>query len=230
MSAHSGFLLYNQDHIFFSQKPSTKNQAKNPSFVEHSGEKCCFVGICGIFILTTRIFAALLKVSGGGVLVASLEEVNAVFRGINGVNIDAKGRIVMPTRYRERLQLDSNSAVVLTIDTEERCLLLYPLPEWEEIEKKLAALPSFNPAARRIQRLLIGHATDVEMDGHGRILLPPLLREYAGLSKQAVLVGQGKKFELWDQAHWDKSRGRWLEEESNSNGSALPDEVKSISL
>jgi MraZ protein len=157
-------------------------------------------------------------------------EDDAMFRGINGINIDAKGRVVMPTRYRERLSLDSRNAVVLTIDTEEKCLLLYPLPEWEEIEKKLAALPSFNPAARRIQRLLIGHATDVEMDGQGRILLPPLLREYAGLDKRAVLVGQGKKFELWDEAHWDKSRSHWLHEESSSADSALPEEVKSISL
>lgn len=153
-----------------------------------------------------------------------------MFRGINGLNIDAKGRVAMPTRYRERLQLDSKSAVVLTIDTEERCLLLYPLPEWEEIETKLAKLPSFNPAARRIQRLLMGHATDVEMDSHGRILLPPMLREYAGLNKRVVLVGQGKKFELWDETHWDKSRGHWLHEESNSKDSDLPDEVKSISL
>lgn len=159
-----------------------------------------------------------------------LEEDNAVYRGINGINIDAKGRVAMPTRYRERLQLDSKNAVVLTIDTEVKCLLLYPLPEWEEIEKKLAALPSFNPAARRIQRLLIGHATDVEVDGQGRILLPPLLREYAGLKKRAVLVGQGKKFELWDEAHWDQCRGSWLQEESNSSDSDLPDEVKNISL
>jgi MraZ protein len=153
-----------------------------------------------------------------------------MFRGINGINIDPKGRIAMPTRYRERLQLDSKSAVVVTIDTEERCLLVYPVPAWEDIESKIAALPSFNPAARRIQRLLIGHATDVEMDAQGRILLPPMLRDYAGLTKKAVLVGQGKKFELWDEAHWDKSRGRWLEEESSGNESTLPDEVKSISL
>ncbi|OGT35104.1 MAG: cell division/cell wall cluster transcriptional repressor MraZ [Gammaproteobacteria bacterium RIFCSPHIGHO2_12_FULL_37_14] len=153
-----------------------------------------------------------------------------MFRGINGINIDAKGRMVMPTRYRERLQLDSKSTLILTIDTEERCLLLYPLPEWEEIERKLAVLPSFNPAARRIQRLLIGHAADIEMDNQGRMLLPPLLREYAGLKKRAVLVGQGKKFELWDEAHWEKCRICWLEEESSSTHSALPDEVKSISL
>lgn len=153
-----------------------------------------------------------------------------MFRGINGINIDAKGRMVMPTRYRENLQVVNRSSVVLTIDTEERCLLLYPVNEWEEIERKLALLPSFNAAARRIQRLLVGHATDVEMDNHGRILLPPLLRDYAGLKKRAVLVGQGKKFELWDEAHWDERRSQWLLEESDADDSSLPDEVKSISL
>lgn len=136
----------------------------------------------------------------------------------------------MPTRYRERLQLDSNSTVVVTIDTEEACLLVYPQPDWEEIETKLAALPSFNPAARRIQRLLIGYATDIEMDGQGRILLPPKLREHAGLEKRAVLVGQGKKFELWDEEHWESRRDKWLEEESKSKDGDLPDELKSISL
>lgn len=151
-----------------------------------------------------------------------------MFRGVNGINIDVKGRIVVPTRYRERLQ-ESRSCIVLTIDTEEKCLLLYPLIAWEEIESKLAQLPSFNPAARRIQRLLIGHATEVELDNHGRILLPPLLREYAGLSKHAMLVGQGKKFELWDDAHWQERRSQWLSEELNSD-SVLPDEVKKLSL
>ena len=103
------------------------------------------------------------------------------------------------------------------------------LPTWEEIENKLAALPSFNPAARRIQRLLIGHATETELDSHGRILLAPLLREYAGLNRQIMLVGQGKKFEIWDEEHWQKSRAQWLEEESGA-GSNLPDEVKMLSL
>lgn len=151
-----------------------------------------------------------------------------MFRGVNGINIDVKGRIVVPTRYRERLQ-ESRSCIVLTIDTEEKCLLLYPLTAWEDIENKLAQLPSFNPAARRIQRLLIGHATEVELDSHGRILLPPLLREYAGLSKRAMLVGQGKKFELWDETHWQARRDQWLSEESDAE-SGLPDEVKKLSL
>ncbi len=136
--------------------------------------------------------------------------------------------MVIPTRYRERLQ-ENRACVVLTIDTEEKCLLLYPLHAWEDIESKLAQLPSFNPAARRIQRLLIGHATEVDVDSHGRVLLPPLLREYADLTKHAVLVGQGKKFELWDEAHWQKRRGEWLSEESDTE-SGLPDEVKTLSL
>jgi MraZ protein len=151
-----------------------------------------------------------------------------VFRGVNGINIDTKGRIVMPTRHRERL-LESGNCVVLTIDTEEKCLLLYPLSAWEEIENQLAQLPSFNPTARRIQRLLIGHATEVELDSHGRILLPPLLREYAGLSKHAMLVGQGKKFEIWDEMHWQERRNQWLLEETSTDPT-LPDEVKKLSL
>ena len=151
-----------------------------------------------------------------------------MFRGVNGINIDVKGRIVIPTRYRERLQ-ESRSCVVLTIDTEEKCLLLYPFSAWETIESKLAELPSFNSEARRIQRLLIGHATEVELDSHGRILLPPLLREYAELSKHAMLVGQGKKFEIWDETHWQKRRSDWLDEESKGD-SSLPDEVKKLSL
>ena len=151
-----------------------------------------------------------------------------MFQGVNGINIDAKGRMVMPTRYRESLTVEGRSGVVLTIDTDEKCLLLYPLLIWEEIKNKLAQLPSFNPAARRIQRLLIGHATEVEFDGQGRILLPPLLREYANLTKEAVLVGQGKKFELWDDGHWKERRDSWLSEQ-DANVS-LPEEVKSLSL
>src|SRR6476620_4511501 len=129
-----------------------------------------------------------------------------MFRGVNAINIDAKGRMVMPSRYRERLlqsdYQETQHQIVITIDTDERCLLIYPLKAWEVIENKLALLPSFDREARRIQRLLIGHATEIEMDNNGRILLAPLLREYAGLSKRAVLVGQGKKFELWDENTW----------------------------
>jgi MraZ protein len=153
-----------------------------------------------------------------------------MFRGVNAVNIDAKGRMVMPTRYRDRIQEESANHIVMTIDTEERCLLIYTLKAWEIIESQLAQLPSFNPQARRIQRLLIGHATEAELDNQGRVLLAPLLRDYAGLNKKAVLVGQGKKFELWDETHWQERRSQWLAEESNMDSDSLPAEVKSLSL
>ena len=121
------------------------------------------------------------------------------FRGVSSLSLDAKGRIVLPARYRERLLETCQSQLIVTIDTDQPCLLIYPLPEWELIEEKIEALPSFNPTTRRIQRLLIGHATEVEVDGNGRMLLSNPLREYAQLGKKVVLIGQGKKFELWDE-------------------------------
>ncbi|CAM4415576.1 MAG: Transcriptional regulator MraZ [Legionellaceae bacterium] len=152
-----------------------------------------------------------------------------MFRGITAINLDPKGRMVMPTRYRDRLEIQGGQ-LVITIDTESPCLLLYPLKEWEIIEQKLEALPSFNEITRRIQRLLIGHATDVEMDNSGRILLPPLLREYAKLEKHLMLVGQGKKFELWDEGQWQARRDTWLIEQVNLNTQELPEELQSLAL
>ncbi len=152
-----------------------------------------------------------------------------MFRGINAILLDAKGRMAMPARYREQLQKHSVPQLVVTIDTEVSCLLLYPLVEWEVIEQKLQALPSFNRAARRIQRLLIGHATELELDSNGRLLLPPLLREYAKLDKKIMLVGQGKKFEVWDEEEWHSGRAAWLVEEKNPNDE-LPPELQSLAL
>jgi len=152
-----------------------------------------------------------------------------LFRGVNTLTLDTKGRMALPTRYRERVLELSQGKLVVTIDTDERCLLLYTLPDWEQIERKLDALPSFNAQARRIQRLLMGHATDVEMDGNGRVLLPPPLREYAGLDKHVVLIGQGKKFELWDEQLWNSSRDQWLTQETGE-GEQLPAELLSLSL
>lgn len=152
-----------------------------------------------------------------------------MFRGINAITVDGKGRLAIPTRYRDALSADGKSALVVTIDTEETCLLLYPAAQWQIIEDKLQSLPSFNAAARRIQRLLIGHATDVDLDGNGRVLLPPLLRDYAQLDKKVVMIGQGNKFEVWDEMVWQRKREQWLEEEGGGEG-GLPDEMKNFSL
>jgi MraZ protein len=143
--------------------------------------------------------------------------------------LDAKGRMTLPVRYRDALHEQCAGQLVVTIDTEEQCLLIYPLPEWENIEAKLDALPSFNRAARRVQRLLIGHATETEVDGSGRVLLPGPLREYAQLQKKAVLIGQGKKFELWDEQTWMQRRDQWLEQEGGE-GIELPEALGSLSL
>jgi len=150
-----------------------------------------------------------------------------VFRGVNTLNLDAKGRMAMPAKYRDRLISHCNGQLVVTVDR-DHCLLLYPLPEWEEIERKLVRLPSLNKQARRLQRLLIGHATEVELDGAGRILLPPPLREFAELDKRVVLIGQGNKFELWNEGHWNERRDQWLTEADDDD--ELPDELGTLSL
>lgn len=152
-----------------------------------------------------------------------------MFRGINSITLDVKGRMAMPSRYRDLLLQNHKARMVATIDTEDTCLLLYPELEWQKIEASLQRLPSFNPAARRIQRLLIGHATDVDLDAQGRILLPVELRNYALLQKQAVLIGQGNKFEIWDENIWQERRNKWLDEESN-HVDELPEEMKTFSL
>lgn len=152
-----------------------------------------------------------------------------MFRGISAVNVDAKGRMAIPTKYRDGLLASDQGKMVMTIDTESCCLLLYPLIEWEIIEEKIQSLPSFNPQARRIQRLLIGHATEIEMDSSGRVLISQILRDYANIEKKIMLVGQGKKFEIWDETEWLKGREQWLVEEGNKPES-LPEEMKTLSL
>lgn len=150
-----------------------------------------------------------------------------MFRGVNKLTLDAKGRMVMPTRYRERLQERCGGKLVITVD-KDQCLLVYPLPDWEEIERKLMRLPTLNPQARRLQRLMVGHATDLELDGHGRVLLPPSLREYGLLTRDAVLIGQGVRFELWDEARWNERRDEWLASEDTTTD--LPAELETLSL
>ncbi len=150
-----------------------------------------------------------------------------MFRGANKLTLDTKGRLVMPTRYRERLQELCGGKLVITVDRDQ-CLLLYPLPDWEEIERKLMRLPTLNPQARRLQRLMVGHATDIELDGHGRLLLPPKLREFALLTRDAMLIGQGVRFELWDEARWNERRDEWLANEETATD--LPAELETLSL
>ncbi|OGT53853.1 MAG: cell division/cell wall cluster transcriptional repressor MraZ [Gammaproteobacteria bacterium RIFCSPHIGHO2_12_FULL_42_13] len=152
-----------------------------------------------------------------------------MFRGLSAVQVDAKGRITIPANYRTLMIEEANGSLIVTIDTEQKCLLLYPFPQWQIIEEKLEALPSFQPAARRIQRLLMGHATELELDRQGRILLPNLLRDYAELDKSVILVGQGKKIEIWSEPLWEDARAMWLAESMGENH-GVPMELAMLSL
>ncbi|KAA3627556.1 MAG: transcriptional regulator MraZ [Proteobacteria bacterium] len=150
-----------------------------------------------------------------------------MFRGVNTLNLDAKGRLAIPTRYREPLQEQSNGSLVITVDP-DHCLLVYPLPAWIEIERQLMRLPALDPEVRRMQRLLVGHAADCEIDSSGRVLLPPPLREFAKLDKRVVLVGQGNKFELWEESAWNARRETWLAD--GLGGSELGSGLETLSL
>lgn len=125
-----------------------------------------------------------------------------MFRGIAQLSLDNKGRFAIPSRYRDSLMSFCAGRLIVTADP-SKCLLIYPQPAWEPIEQKLINLSSFDNRIRSLQRLLVGNASDVEMDNAGRVLVSPPLRKFAGLTKNVVLVGQGAKFELWDEEQWD---------------------------
>ena len=154
-----------------------------------------------------------------------------MLRGITQLSLDAKGRFAVPQRYRAALQAgagqsgDGVTRLVMTADP-SRCLLLYPVAEWEPIQQKLMSLSSFHASTRALQRLLVGHADDVEMDTAGRLLVPPALRQYAALDKRIVLVGQGNRFEIWDEDRWNEMTAAAV---SFSDG-GLPPELEGFSL
>ncbi len=125
-----------------------------------------------------------------------------MFRGTSAITLDTKNRITMPTRYREEIFADSQGKMVCTVDLQYPCLLLYPLPEWEEIELKLCELSSMNRAERLAQQKLLGNASDCELDKSGRLLINGPLRQHAGLEKNIMLVGQLRKFEIWNETAW----------------------------
>lgn len=147
-------------------------------------------------------------------------------RGSNHLNLDAKGRMAIPTKLRPALKGEADGALVVTISSSDRCLLMYRLDDWELVEKKLAALPSLSAQNRKLKRMLIGHADDVLMDNSGRILLPQPLREFAGIDRKAVLVGQGDKYEIWDEALWVAQRESLIDTELDE--SDLSPELESI--
>ncbi len=135
--------------------------------------------------------------------------------------------MAVPTRYRERLAARCNGNLIVTVD-KDHCLLIFPLPDWEDVERKLVRLPSLNKAVRRMLRIMVGYATEVEMDASGRILVSRELREFASLEKNVMLVGQGNKFELWDEATWNDKCDEWLDDDDDDG--ELPEGLENISF
>lgn len=134
-----------------------------------------------------------------------------MLRGASALNLDNKGRLAIPGRYRDALLTRCEGRFVVTVNTtKEHCLWMYPLDEWRKVERKVAALPDFDPNHQRLKRFFIGYAGDTEMDRNGRVLLPAPLRAFAKLEKEVYLIGQGNKFELWSGPMWDERREQWL--------------------
>jgi MraZ protein len=148
-----------------------------------------------------------------------------VFRGVAQLNLDSKGRLAVPSRYREALFVRCAGRLVITAD-HDKCLLVYPQPDWEPIQQKLMGLSSLDPRLRKLQRQLIGYAEDIDMDAAGRVLISAALRDFASLGKSVVLVGQGNKFELWDKEKWEEA----LAGGPDFSEGNLPPELEGFSL
>jgi len=131
-----------------------------------------------------------------------------VFRGISKISLDAKGRFAVPAKYRPELQDKCANQLVITVDPDQ-CLLMYPKPRWDEIENQLMTQGNLSKDVRRLQRLIVGYATDCEISAQGKVQLSQPLRDYAGLDKAGMLVGQGQRFEIWDQETWHKLTDDW---------------------
>ena len=152
-----------------------------------------------------------------------------MFRGCSTLSVDNKGRLAIPSRYRERLSAAAEGSLVLTMNPLDRSLWLYPLPEWVLIESKLAGLSDFDKQGRRAKQMMRGYATDCQIDSAGRILIPQELREYADIGKLAVFLGQGNKFEVWDAHAWSRLREDWLQEIGKDRADPS-DALKTLSL
>ena len=148
-----------------------------------------------------------------------------MFRGATALNLDAKGRLAVPAKHRDALTVQSGGRLVLTAHP-HRCLLLYPQSAWEPIQEKVMSLPSLDKQASLLQRLLVGFAEDIEMDNAGRVLVSPVLREFATLEKQVMLVGQGSHYELWSLEGWRAQ----LDEALTQGDQVLPMEMGNFSL
>ncbi len=143
-----------------------------------------------------------------------------MFRGTSTVKLDTKGRFAIPAKYRERLRELCAAKIVVVLSNDDPCLMVYPLPVWQEVEDRLNKLPTSNKKVQRFKRLMLSNAEDCDMDAQGRVLLPARLREALNLQREVSLMGQGNKFELWDNKAWQEIHGEIEEDDGET-----PDEL-----
>ena len=133
-----------------------------------------------------------------------------MFRGFSKFSLDGKGRMALPARHREALQVQKAETVVLTMSPLDRAILLYPIQAWAAVEQQLDTLSDLQHSSRRTKQMMRGHASDCSLDAQGRVSIDRELREYAGLTQACVCLGQGNKLEIWDAGTWQKQRAQWL--------------------
>lgn len=151
------------------------------------------------------------------------------FLGGNQVNLDAKGRLAIPSCYREQLGRICDNTLVLTMNPYDPSLWLYPANNWESTALKLVELPDSDREIRRIKQMMLGYASRSVLDVQGRIRVPELLRAHAGLEKSITVLGQGRRFEIWDTDHWAGERVQWLER-VRSGDDAVSEKLKELAL
>ncbi|MDC1173223.1 division/cell wall cluster transcriptional repressor MraZ [Methylophilaceae bacterium] len=148
-----------------------------------------------------------------------------MYRGATILSLDGKSRFAVPTKYREHLLIESNGAMVLTAHP-HGCLLLYPKEAWIPIQSKIMQLSSFDKKSSGLQRLLVGYAEDNIVDGAGRLLISQALRDFAGIQKTIMFVGQGTHFEIWNQEMWNQE----INKISTNEDDDLPEELGGFAL
>ncbi|MDT0618088.1 MAG: division/cell wall cluster transcriptional repressor MraZ [Salinisphaeraceae bacterium] len=153
-----------------------------------------------------------------------------MFRGSSPVTVDAKGRFAIPSAYRQPIRDACGGRIVVTQHW-DRCLLIYPQPQFQAFESELLSRGGLNPKVRDIQRFLLGNARDLEMDKQGRLLLPSPLRGFAGIDSRAVLMGVGNLFELWAEDDWQARNDASCDElAAQAAAGALPDALQDLPL
>ncbi len=142
-----------------------------------------------------------------------------MFQGASSLSLDGKGRVSVPTRHRDVLHATAAGALTVTRHP-HGCLMVFPRPEWEKFRERIAALPM---AAQWWKRIFLGNAMDVDMDATGRVLISPELRAAANIQKDAILLGMGQHFELWDKATYEAQEALAMQGE-------MPDVFKDFSF